>query len=414
MHRGRQCAALSVVALVLVGFTNGYWGASPGYAPAMTRQAVAVAGPPGPAGRPTSTSDAAAPSLPTTAGRPPAPQHITPPPAIPAAPLVRRPPANSSGRPLGPAPSIHDMDRDIFALAKARSAEDRFCPTFVGKLTRHAFQPSDSECGRAFEGVGKCSMIHRGRTGIGMRCTATPPQLPVEEVVLKRSILPVRYRFEMDEALVVCMLQLLRHFGVLESVMLIFHYLQCNSSVVQDFMAKHADAGERGRLGIPNTSTFLVLELVQSPQRRRVFTDSLLFELVYTLLTAYSIVRITICDLWARHLHMQLATSPRLYVAGGAACLLPNNTYALRLIDLSNHRHRRFDRVDQLLHASNYHLMFSRDMDNGAKLSTAARELYDWTRGPEFGRLAPEQALDTIPEKMEMGVGTLRKGAVLT
>lgn len=26
MHRGRQCAALSVVALVLVGFTNGYWG----------------------------------------------------------------------------------------------------------------------------------------------------------------------------------------------------------------------------------------------------------------------------------------------------------------------------------------------------------------------------------------------------
>ena len=48
----------------------------------------------------------------------------------------------------------------------------------------------------------------------------------------------------------------------------------------------HSDGGvrpdpeERGRLGIPNTSTFLVLELVESPQRRRVFTDTLVFELV--------------------------------------------------------------------------------------------------------------------------------------
>eukprot|EP00668_Euglena_longa_P016204 GGOE01020426.1.p1 GENE.GGOE01020426.1~~GGOE01020426.1.p1 ORF type:complete len:385 (-),score=70.22 GGOE01020426.1:84-1238(-) len=297
--------------------------------------------------------------------------------------------------------SIHDEEWDIFTLAKARMAKDHFCPRFVGKLTGHTFEPSDEECSVAFEGVGTCSMIHRGRTGIGMRCSTNGSYFPAGEVVLKRSILPVRYRFEMDEALVVCMLQLLHHFGVLETVMLIFNYLQCNSSVVQEFMHKHADAGERGRLGIPNTSTFLILELVQSPQRRRLFTDALLFELVYTLLSAYTIVRITICDLWARHLHMQLVTYPRLYDVGNVSCLLPSNTYSLRLIDLSNHRHRRFDRVDQLLHASNYHLMFSRDMDNGAKLSTAARALYDWTRGTEFGQLSPEVSLIELVNHMQ-------------
>ena len=76
------------------------------------------------------------------------------------------------------------------------------------------------------------------------------------------------------------MLQLLRHFGVFETVMQIYGFLYCSPALVTAFLANQTAKGERERMGIPNTSTLIVLELVHNPQRKRVYTEMLLFELV--------------------------------------------------------------------------------------------------------------------------------------
>ena len=55
-------------------------------------------------------------------------------------------------------------------------------------------------------------------------------------------------------------------------------------------------------------------------------------------------------------------------MVGTTSCVLPADTYSLRLIDMSNHRHKYYGHTSALLRAANYHLMFSRDMDNGVCL----------------------------------------------
>ena len=283
--------------------------------------------------------------------------------------------------------------------SRSTTGDAPFCPDFVRALAQNGtYHPPATECRDKLPTFTDCTVLSRGLFAYGYSCRHQG-----RTVVLKRNLHPARYKYDQDEATVLCQLTLLRRFNISDNMMGIHDFFSCGQSEVGSFVQGSA-APER--MGPVKGGTFLVLELATKPKMRMV-SEVQIFELVYLLLASYVTLRITVTDLWVRHLFMHKVDYHRLYTVGNASIIIPSGALALRLIDASSHEHHFYKSVIHLLRSTNYHwLFFKHELTHradtlGATLANSGKSLIKWTKTEPFMHMSPDQGLEHLVRHME-------------